>query len=852
MHRILVIERSATLRHALKRQLPETIYSVTQATSFEAGLALLGAHPEDFEGVVVGWPPRTDPVADDLFALLGEPRFAHLAVLVVSQDSDPAKRTWVTRRPGTSLLEWEAHDDARDSLDQLLAGMRKPRTEAEPVRRQGEQIRVLFVDDSPTVRVNYRNLLSRYGYEVETASSVKEGVETAQRARFDIAIIDYFMPDATGDELCRQLKDNADTADITTAILTGTYLDKVIKDGLEAGAIECMFKSEAKELFLARVAAMSRSILSKRSIQAERHRLQGILGSVGDGVYGVDGAGVITFMNPAAKRILGYGDQEELVGLSPHSLFHYAFQDGTANPPETCFLTNAYATGDQLRDWQTVFWNRAGNPVPVECTVYPLHIEGVREGSVVAFRDVSERKLMEEELRWQANHDSLTKLLNRNYFEKQLDQEVARVKRSREVSALLYLDLDRFKYINDTAGHAAGDRLLLEVGQLLQVRLRASDTLARLGGDEFAIILRNSSSEDIGATADAFRAVLADHPFQYAGLNYKIHASVGVAVMDQGTHSPGEALANADIACHIAKERGRNQTHVFAAPNDDKIAMDIELGWSTRLHEALENDHFELFFQPIVAIRDLPPMSADAKPDSRWRRVLERQGNRPVYYEVLIRLRNSHGQLITPDAFLPTAERFNLMPQIDRWVLERSMEILAEVTARGESTRLSINLSGHSMGDPVLAEDIKKMIGRYGVPAGNLTFEITETSAITNIEEARRLIAELKGLGCQFALDDFGTGFCSFGHLKHLDVDFIKIDGLFTPGVVADPIDRAVVLSIVEIAHALGKRTVAEHVDSLGVLSALSECGVDYVQGHFISGPMAKVASAPASAVTSG
>jgi PAS domain S-box-containing protein len=224
-------------------------------------------------------------------------------------------------------------------------------------------------------------------------------------------------------------------------------------------------------------------------LRSHGRRLGGILSSVGDGVYGVDNNGRITFMNLTARQIQGFEGEEEYLTTAPHALFHGAFHDGTAIPGESCYLTRAYASGEKVNNWQTVFWNTARRPLPVECTVLPLHIDGSREGSVVAFRDVSERKLMEEELRWQANHDSLTKLLNRNYFENQLEQEVHRLSRSRESSALLYLDLDQFKYINDTAGHAAGNRLLIEVGHALQTRLRASDTLARLGGDEFAIII---------------------------------------------------------------------------------------------------------------------------------------------------------------------------------------------------------------------------------------------------------------------------------------------------------------------------------------------------------------------------
>ncbi|MES9921729.1 MAG: diguanylate cyclase [Candidatus Thiodiazotropha sp.] len=316
------------------------------------------------------------------------------------------------------------------------------------------------------------------GYEAETAATVGEGYEKALDSRFDIAIIDYFMPDATGDVLCQRLRDDATTTGITTAIITGTYLDKAIKQSLEAGAVECMFKNESDDLFLTRIDAMSRHIRAHKSIEKERERLGGILRSVGEGVYGVNSEGHISFVNPACRRILGYAPDERLIGKSALELFHYTDEDGNPIDEKKCFLQHTYADGTPLNARETLFWHKSGDSIPVECTVYPLTIKGKREGTVVAFRDISERKLLEEELRWQASHDALTKPYNRRYFEEQLTQEAGRLKRSKETSALLYIDLDRFKYINDTAGHAAGDRLLVEIAQQLKQRLRSTDLLA--------------------------------------------------------------------------------------------------------------------------------------------------------------------------------------------------------------------------------------------------------------------------------------------------------------------------------------------------------------------------------------
>jgi diguanylate cyclase (GGDEF)-like protein/PAS domain S-box-containing protein len=829
---VLIIETSATLQHVVRRQLRGRGYVISLVDSYQEGLDLL-THKDalqNFAAVIIGFPPHPHPKVEELLRLLRRPEYQTLAVLILTRKAGSALFDWVTRRSGTALLLWEDHADCIDCLGKLMA----PAPARETSSACTDGTRVLFVDDSRTVRAAFKRLLSRHGYEVDMASCAAEALEKAKNKSFDIAIIDYFMPGGNGDFLCRQLRDNPATAGITTAIITGTYLSDVIQDSLEAGAVECMFKNEANELFLARLAAMSRSVRVRKSVAAEHQQLAGILGSVGDGVYGVNRAGQITFINPATGNILGFDEEDQVIGRFAHKLFHYVHEDKTPNPAETCLLQQAYRNGDELRAWETVFWHKSGAPVPVECTVYPLHIEGRLEGSVVAFRDATERRILERELLWQANHDPLTKLYNRNSFEKQLDAEISRLKRSEESSALLYIDLDRFKYVNDTAGHAAGDRLLIEIGQQLHSRLRDSDMLARLGGDEFAIIMRNVDKDKVHATAESFREVLEQYVFVYEGRNYRIYGSVGVMLVDKTTPTPGEALANADIACHIAKGKGRNHTHLYSAENDDKVAMNLELGWSARLQDALKHNNFVLHFQPILAIDRLGGSPGVAGP---WNQVLKTSPQASPHYEVLLRLLNPRGDVDYPGTFLPTAERFGLMPQIDTWVLTHAFEKLAQLNALGGRATFTINISGHTLDADSLAPLVRRLLERYKLDPGTLIFEITETCAIANIDAAKKLINELRGLGCRFALDDFGSGFSSFTHLKHLPVDFVKIDGQFVQGMGTDVTDRAIVTSINEIAHSFGKRTIAEFVESADVLRLLRESGVDFAQGYYIFPP---------------
>lgn len=789
--------------------------------------------------IALGWPKYPTPKDEALLSYLDQGEFFDYPVIILSDEAEPRIQAWVSRRPCATLIFWNNYTDAVIYLPKMLSQTKRGAGSKVVVVPLHDVFRILFVDDSQSVRTYYQRLLSRSGYYVDTASNVNMALEKARSQIFDIAIIDYFMPGANGDVLCRALRDDLKTTEIATAIFTGTYSDTVIKEALDAGAVECMFKNEANELFLARIAAMGKLIMARKSIESERKRLESILSSVGDGVYGVNMEGKISFMNPAAKRILGFSADEVVVDKSPHLAFHYAHADGAPKDIKSCQLQKAFTNGEELRGWETVFWHTSAKAIAVECTVYPLWIDKQRKGSVVAFRDISERKNMENRLRWQATHDSLTELHNRRYLEDQLQHEVSRLRRSGEVSALLYIDLDRFKYINDTAGHVAGDKLLIEVGEQLGKRLRNSDILARLGGDEFAVILRNIDSLQIAHVADGFRDMLNQFTFVYAAKKYKINGSIGVALIAKDSTSAGEVLANADIACHMAKTKGRNQTHVYANSSDEKAAMDIELGWSERLREALQQDQFVLNYQPIIKLADLDFDQLPKDQGELWNQI--KNMDMPKHYEVLVRLPGKNGELISPLSFIPTAERFNLMYDIDAWVLENALAKLATIKQRHNGATFSINLSGPTMSRKGLAEFIKTLLAQHSLDPSSLIFEITETSAIANLQTAKEIMGELKAIGCRFALDDFGTGFSSFSQLKYLPVDYIKIDGSFVQGMKDDPIDQAMVSSINDIAHSLGRMTIAEYVENPEVMRLLKDCGVDYVQGYYISEPLGDV-----------
>ncbi len=841
MRKILFIETSATLRHALKKLLSRHGYGVDVHTDFtQALLDLEHSHTDGaYDAVVLGWPNSTQASADELLTRLCESRFKHLPLLVLAHETSSAKLGWVSGRNQTAFLLWDNYEDTAYTLPKLFTDQF---TEICQDPNASTPVRILLVDDSPTARVKFRKLLESSGYSVTSAACATEAMDKALQEKFDIAIIDYYMPDENGDSLCKKLRSSPHTANIIPAVLTSTYLDKVIHASLAAGAVECIFKNESDELFKARVAAMSRTIRASKRVEEERSRLEGILSSVGDGVYGVNNDGIITFVNPATRLLLGYGLDIRLIGYHPNGLFHkYVSENSLAKTADLVYIDQAIKQGKELHGVESIFTRHDGTPIQVELTIFPLTIDGQQEGAVIAFRDVSVRKLLEEELKWQANHDPLTKLLNRKYIEDVLDEEVKRAKRSEEQSALLYIDLDRFKYINDTIGHAAGDQLLIEVGSQLQSRLRKSDIVGRLGGDEFAVILRNVSDEDIYMVADQFRSLLDGYTFHRAGRGYKVNASIGVALITPLSASPGEVLANADIACHIAKGHGRNTTHVYKPEQDNKAAMDLELGWSARLHHALQHDTFKLYYQPIVSLQDMNTDNLPIEQGALWQYLQNNEQHTHHSYEILLRLHNSHGEPISPNAFLPTAERFNMMREIDRWVINAAMKQMAELGPAYEDITFSINLSGQSLAPEHLSKVFRDGIAKYQLNPKRFLFEITETCAISDPYSACLLIDELKTLGCRFALDDFGSGYSSFAHLKRLPVEYIKIDGMFVKDIVNDPMDMAIVRSITNIAHSLGKKTVAEFVESADILRLLKECGVDYVQGHYISHPLEKL-----------
>ena len=559
--------------------------------------------------------------------------------------------------------------------------------------------------------------------------------------------------------------------------------------------------------------------LAAAELFSEKERAQVTLSSIADGVITTDADGWVEFINPVAEELTGW-KLPAARGLPLQAICRLVDEGGrqpVGNPIETV-----------LREERTVevaatmlLVRNDGIEVPITHSGAPIRDrDGRIIGVVLVLHDVSNERQYAAKLSYQATHDSLTGLINRAEFENRLQLALQSASQLGRHHAVLYLDLDQFKVVNDTCGHAAGDQLMRQVAGLLQRRLREGDTLARLGGDEFGVLLENCPPDHALRIAEELRQTTHELHFVWETRSFSVSASVGLVNIDDGLYTLADVLSAADAACYMAKDKGRNRVQVYRRGDSEISMRHGEMEWVARIQKALEEDRFVLYSQDIV------PVSSKQKGKA--------------HCELLIRMLDEAGNVVPPMAFIPSAERYGLMPSIDRWVFRNALATMMRISAVNGPNALnqcSINLSGATIGDETFLDYVRDQLDRFDLPRELICFEITETAAIANLERASRFIEELKELGCYFSLDDFGSGMSSFGYLKHLPVDFIKIDGTFVKDMAEDPIDRAMVEAINNVGHVMGKQTIAEFVDSDLVMKALGEIGVDYAQGYYLGKP---------------
>jgi len=673
-------------------------------------------------------------------------------------------------------------------------------------------------DDAELLLVKLR----RAGFEpVYTRVDSEAAMREALRERdWQIVVSDYAMPGFTGLKALGILREQ--DKDTPFILVSGTVGEEIAVEVMRTGANDYIMKENLTRL----VPAIERELREARercdrrrteeALYQERERALITLHSIGDGVITTDAEGRVDYMNPVAENVTGWtcGEAQGYPLTEVLPLINEATRHPMKSPADVSLSSGRVVNLTE----QCVLINRNGQEFHIEDSAAPIFDrDNSIIGAVLVFHDITRERRMAHQMTWQATHDSLTGLVNRNEFADRLTSLLAGMAGSgRYEHALLYLDLDQFKVVNDTCGHAAGDELLKQLSRLLRASIPANASLARLGGDEFGVLLENVNLDQAREVADRLLQLISDFTFQWEEQRFDVGVSIGMVPIQRETQNASFVLSAADVACYVAKDAGRNRVHVYEESDIDLGERHSEMHWVSRIKLALEESRFILYRQEIT------PLQED---------------DTTAHYELLLRMRDEDGAIVPPGAFIPAAERYNLMNAVDRWVIDAAFRHLSKIQQQGDEGIYSLNLSGNSLNDDEMPGYIQQKISEYGVRTGQLCFEITETAAVFNLEKASNMIHTLKKLGCRFSLDDFGSGLSSFSYLKSLPVDFLKIDGSFVKDMNTDPMNRAIVEAIHQVGHTLSIRTIAEFVENQNIADMLHDIGVDFAQGYHFSKP---------------
>ncbi|MDP1658088.1 MAG: EAL domain-containing protein [Methylotenera sp.] len=548
---------------------------------------------------------------------------------------------------------------------------------------------------------------------------------------------------------------------------------------------------------------------SQYELQLEKERAQVTLEGIADAVITSNEAGFVLYMNAAAERLTGV-DLSEVKTKTLRSLFRLMAEDKTT-PVNSAWLTDSYSVLEEV-----ILERADGAEFVIRKSASPLYdSDGNTFAIVTVLHDVTMLRNLSNQLSFQARHDQLTGLINRYEFDRKTQVAIDDAATENRVHCLAYIDLDQFKIVNDTCGHMAGDVLLKQLSNHIKAKVRSSDTLARLGGDEFALLLMGCDLDKAHEIIDGLLQVVREYRLTFDDKVFKIGASVGLTEISPNHNlTLSELLSTVDSACYTAKEEGGNRIHVYRSDDKDIKEHNNQLEWVSRIHLGLEKKQFVLYIQRMESL------TAGVE----------------QHCELLIRMQAMDGTYYPPGYFLPAAERYHLMPKIDRWVVGEALSIIAR---KGDSFPYvcAINLSGQTLSEEGFLEYVIEQIKLHKVNTSRICFEITETSVIANLNKARQFMHALREIGCRFSLDDFGSGLSSFAYLKNLEVDFLKIDGMFVKAIVNNKIDRAMVESINNVGHVMGLHTIAEFAENNDIINILKEIGVDYAQGYGVAKP---------------
>ena len=603
---------------------------------------------------------------------------------------------------------------------------------------------------------------------------------------------------------------------------------KIIEQTIRNGHCELEFKARRKDgsLFCALLhaklghdvdgreiyIASCIDISPRKETERELLKLQRAVESSSSAVIITDTLGVIEYVNPKFTQITGY-EKFEALGQQPAKILL------SSKISRTKAHYEMWRTISAGKEWSGVLRNtrKDGGLYWSKNSISSVKdSKGVITHYITVHEDISEHYELSEKLTYQASHDTLTGLINRREFERLLQRVISTSKTAGTQHALCFMDMDQFKVINDTCGHIAGDELLRQIGVMLKRTVRKRDTIARLGGDEFAVLMEHCPPENAMRVANSLLEAVRGFQFGWKEYNFKLGISIGLVTIDNTIRSVTQLLSDADLACYMAKDQGRNRVHFYHEKDTGIIERHGQMQWVSRINKALDEDRFCLYAQPILS------MNGAVK-----------------HYELLIRMLDERGNAILPGAFLPAAERYGLIVKLDHWIIKHAFSLLAQHPKLTEASNLyAINVSGPSLADPATLDLIVEWLNEYQLSGKNICFEITETAAITNLSAAKRFIETLKFLGCRFALDDFGSGLSSFAYLKKLPVNYLKIDGMFIRGIADEQVDFAMVKSINEIGQVMGMQTIAEFVENKSIKSKVEEIGINYAQGHEIGEPV--------------
>jgi diguanylate cyclase (GGDEF)-like protein/PAS domain S-box-containing protein len=690
-----------------------------------------------------------------------------------------------------------------------------PDSDGDPLHRKAR--RALVADDEPVTCAAISAQLQQGFNVIPLAHDADSAIALARRHRPDVALVDVEMP---GGGLHATRGIHRDSPETAVVILTADDPPSSVLEFLDAGAVAYLRKGIPRHHLTSRIdeAIAAHLTLVKRTDRlrdAAENRFRAAFDQAGVGmaIVALEGpdAGRLVDANSAYEQMLGR-ESSELIGAHVENWTHPDdLRDGVGDP------LIALARGEVERvEFEQRYLHRDGHVVCALATAASFVDEDARRVAITQVLDISERKRFEGQLQHLADHDALTGLYNRRRFNEELTREVVRAQRYGGKGAVLALDLDGFKLVNDSMGHAAGDELVARLAATMHRALRDSDIIARTGGDEFAVVLPEADEQGALVVGEKLlEAIRGDGSVVRDNRHAQVTTSIGITVFHSDQATAEDLMIEADIAMYDAKAAGKDCISVYM--RDERRRERIAAGQDSlhQLRRAVDEETFVLHAQPIV------PVCSGGLPS----------------FELLLRMPDGHGGLLPPGTFLPNAERFDLIQQIDRWVMSQAVQMLHGYQARGKDVSLAINLSVKTLNEGTIADHLGQLLERWPIPEGRLIVEITETAAIANIDQVRDLARDLRKLGCRIALDDFGAGFATFYYLKHLKFDYIKIDGEFVTRLPRTVADQLVVRAVVDIARGLGAETVAEFVQDDETLALLRDFGVDYAQGFHTGRP---------------